>query len=72
MHENGSTDTADFVVVVIEIVRTRFVRKTTFWNIHWKSRKFVYYKNEAFFLFLRAHLEKYSTDIRQIGLHSFR
>lgn len=55
MYENGSTDTADFVVVVIEIIRTRFVRKTIFWNIHWNSRKFVYYKNEAFsFVFRRA------------------
>lgn len=53
---------------VVEDTPTKNCMKKN-WKINWKNRKFVYYKIEPPFFYVRIYLEKYRTEFSTICIN---
>lgn len=57
--DNGWTNLDDLAIVF----QYKVCMKENFWKIYQKRQKFIYYKIEVFFLYVRAYHKKYTDFI---------
>lgn len=68
--KNDTTDLADFFFCDCNC-KNKVCMKENYCKIQLKCRKFVDYKKEVRFLYLRAYLKKYSTNFTTVFTNGF-